>query len=252
MQGLAVVPLFAGYDTTRGRRPAVPVRRHRRPLRGARLRRHRLGQPARRHRRQARLPRRSDRDDAVDLAISALFQAADEDSATGGPDLVRGIYPTVATITAAGFDPSRRTTRSPTASGPHRPISTRWPAPRAHAIEGAPHEHAVLRRPEQVMKDRADYARKGIARGRSLVALVYDEGIVICAENPSNTCARSARSTTASPSPAWASTTSSTSCASPASATPTSRATPTAARTSTPAAWPTSTPRSSARSSPTR
>src|SRR5689334_17791866 len=41
--------------------------------------------------------------------------------------------------------------------------------------------------PEQVMKDRADYARKGIARGRSLAAVVYDEGILICAENPSNT-----------------------------------------------------------------
>jgi proteasome alpha subunit len=41
--------------------------------------------------------------------------------------------------------------------------------------------------PEQVMKDRADYARKGIARGRSLVALSYDEGILICAENPSRT-----------------------------------------------------------------
>jgi len=41
--------------------------------------------------------------------------------------------------------------------------------------------------PEQVMKDRADYARKGIARGRSLVALGYDDGIVICAENPSHT-----------------------------------------------------------------
>jgi proteasome alpha subunit len=38
--------------------------------------------------------------------------------------------------------------------------------------------------PEQVMKDRADYARKGIARGRSLVALVCSEGILICAENP--------------------------------------------------------------------
>lgn len=41
--------------------------------------------------------------------------------------------------------------------------------------------------PEQVMKDRADYARKGIARGRSLVALTYVDGILICAENPSNT-----------------------------------------------------------------
>ncbi len=41
--------------------------------------------------------------------------------------------------------------------------------------------------PEQVMKDRADYARKGIARGRSLAAVVYDDGILICAENPSST-----------------------------------------------------------------
>ena len=39
--------------------------------------------------------------------------------------------------------------------------------------------------PEQVMKDRAEYAQKGIARGRSLVACVYDEGILIVAENPS-------------------------------------------------------------------
>jgi len=39
--------------------------------------------------------------------------------------------------------------------------------------------------PEQVMKDRAEYAQKGIARGRSLVATTYDEGIVIVAENPS-------------------------------------------------------------------
>ncbi|HSL59941.1 MAG TPA: proteasome subunit alpha [Acidimicrobiales bacterium] len=41
--------------------------------------------------------------------------------------------------------------------------------------------------PEQMMKDRADYARKGIARGRSLVALVCVEGILVCAENPSST-----------------------------------------------------------------
>ena len=41
--------------------------------------------------------------------------------------------------------------------------------------------------PEQVMKDRADYARKGIARGRSLAAVVFDRGILICAENPSTT-----------------------------------------------------------------
>jgi len=41
--------------------------------------------------------------------------------------------------------------------------------------------------PEQVMKDRADYARKGIARGRSLVAAEFAGGICVCAENPSTT-----------------------------------------------------------------
>ncbi len=39
--------------------------------------------------------------------------------------------------------------------------------------------------PEQVMKDRAEYAQKGIARGRSLVATVYEGGIAIVADNPS-------------------------------------------------------------------
>jgi proteasome alpha subunit len=41
--------------------------------------------------------------------------------------------------------------------------------------------------PEQVMKDRADYARKGIARGRSLIAVESADGIAIVAENPSRT-----------------------------------------------------------------
>jgi proteasome alpha subunit len=41
--------------------------------------------------------------------------------------------------------------------------------------------------PEQMMKDRADYARKGIARGRGLVAARYVDGIVIVAENASQT-----------------------------------------------------------------
>jgi proteasome alpha subunit len=39
--------------------------------------------------------------------------------------------------------------------------------------------------PEQLMKDRADYARKGIARGRSVVVLAYDDGIAFATENPS-------------------------------------------------------------------
>ena len=39
--------------------------------------------------------------------------------------------------------------------------------------------------PEQLMKDRADYARKGIARGRSVVVLQYDDGIAFATQNPS-------------------------------------------------------------------
>jgi proteasome alpha subunit len=41
--------------------------------------------------------------------------------------------------------------------------------------------------PEQLMKDRAEYARKGIGRGKSIVAVEYDQGILVLGENPSQT-----------------------------------------------------------------
>ena len=41
--------------------------------------------------------------------------------------------------------------------------------------------------PEQLVKDRAEYARKGIARGRSIVAIEYVDGLLLLAENPSRT-----------------------------------------------------------------
>src|ERR687897_210255 len=41
--------------------------------------------------------------------------------------------------------------------------------------------------PEQWMKDKADFARKGIARGKALAALLFADGILICAENSSST-----------------------------------------------------------------
>jgi len=44
------------------------------------------------------------RDESIELAVRALYEAADEDSATGGPDLVRGIFPVVATVTAEGYE----------------------------------------------------------------------------------------------------------------------------------------------------
>ena len=79
---------------------------------------------------QARLPRRaSTATTAVDLACRALWEAADADSATGGPDALRGIYPIVATITADGLasgvaddelaDALRGDRRAATDAGPH-------------------------------------------------------------------------------------------------------------------------------------
>ena len=41
--------------------------------------------------------------------------------------------------------------------------------------------------PEQLMKDKADFARKGIARGRAAIGCTFADGVLLCAENPSNT-----------------------------------------------------------------
>jgi len=104
MQGLVVVPLFAGYDVRRrqGRLFQYDVT-------GGRYEEHNFastGSGSLHAGTVVKLGYREDltRVDAVDLVIAALFQAADEDSATGGPDLVRGIYPTMATITSNGFE----------------------------------------------------------------------------------------------------------------------------------------------------
>jgi proteasome beta subunit len=43
------------------------------------------------------------RDEAIQLACRSLWEAADADSATGGPDALRGIYPVVATVTESGW-----------------------------------------------------------------------------------------------------------------------------------------------------
>ena len=47
-------------------------------------------------------PAVNDADSALKVAVEALYDAADDDSATGGPDLVRGIYPTAVTIDSGG------------------------------------------------------------------------------------------------------------------------------------------------------
>jgi proteasome beta subunit len=104
LQGLAVVPLFAGYDT---RRRAGRLFQY--DVTGGRYEESDFATTGSGSLHAGTVmklgfTRNLDRDATLDLAISALFQAADEDSATGGPDLVRGIFPTMATITANGFE----------------------------------------------------------------------------------------------------------------------------------------------------
>jgi proteasome beta subunit len=103
MQGLAVVPLFAGYDheISAGRIFSYDVT-------GGRYEEHSYhavgsgGFFARGS--LKKLYRESmSSSDAVLAAVQALYDAADDDSATGGPDLMRGIYPVVATVTADGY-----------------------------------------------------------------------------------------------------------------------------------------------------
>ena len=103
MQGLAVVPIFAGFDTVRG-----TGRLFQYDVTGGRYEEadHTATGSGSLHAttvvKMGWRPNIST-GDAVDLAIRALYEAADEDSASGGPDLIRGIYPVVATITASGY-----------------------------------------------------------------------------------------------------------------------------------------------------
>jgi proteasome beta subunit len=106
MQGLAVVPLFAGfdidipanggkifsYDVTGGRYPEQNY--------------HAVGSGSVFAKSSLKKLWRPDLgvDDIVRVVVEALYDAADDDSATGGPDLTRRIFPVVRTATAAGTD----------------------------------------------------------------------------------------------------------------------------------------------------
>ncbi len=101
--GMVVIPIFAGYDL---RRKVGRIFNY--DVTGGRyeeLEFHATGSGGTYARSLIKQRWRDDltREQAVDIALAALFEAADEDSATGGPDLVRGIYPSVATISAAGY-----------------------------------------------------------------------------------------------------------------------------------------------------
>jgi proteasome beta subunit len=108
MQGLAVVPLFAGFDIDAAE-PAQAPRIYSYDVAGGRYAEQyhagvgsgslfargalkKLWRPG------------LDRAAVVRVVVEALYDAADDDSATGGPDITRGIYPVVMTATAAGAE----------------------------------------------------------------------------------------------------------------------------------------------------
>jgi proteasome beta subunit len=104
MQGLVVVPIFAGYDLRRGQGRLFNY-----DVTGGRYEEKEMvatGSGSLHAGTVIRVGYRPGlaRDAAVELAVKALWVAADADSATGGPDPLRGIYPNVATITSAGYE----------------------------------------------------------------------------------------------------------------------------------------------------
>ena len=103
MQGLAVVPLFAGFDIG-----AESGRIFKYDLTGGRYEESDYwatgsgGRDARATLKKRYRPGIS-RDDAVKVALEALYDASEEDVGTGGPDVLRAIYPNIAYISTDGF-----------------------------------------------------------------------------------------------------------------------------------------------------
>ena len=103
MQGLAVVPLFAGYDRRRAEGRLFEY-----DVTGGRYEEQAYATSGSGGMHAATVVKlgyreAADRDTTVDLAFRALLTAAEEDSATGGADPVRGIWPIIATIDSDGF-----------------------------------------------------------------------------------------------------------------------------------------------------
>src|SRR6476646_9498793 len=102
-QGLVVMPLYVGYDLKRGEGRIFKY-----DLAGGRYEEsdyHAIGsggKDARNAMREHFLKTLAE-PDALKLALLALYNAADDDVGTGGPDLVRGIYPTAKIVNAAGI-----------------------------------------------------------------------------------------------------------------------------------------------------
>jgi proteasome beta subunit len=103
LQGLIVIPIFAGFDEKAG-----TGRLFKYDITGGRYEETNYdaqGSGSKDARDSLKKLWRRDmaREDALRIALEALLDAADEDVGTGGPDLVRGIFPTLKTITRSGF-----------------------------------------------------------------------------------------------------------------------------------------------------
>jgi proteasome beta subunit len=102
MQGLVVVPLFGGFDERRDEGRIFYY-----DATGGRWEEDDFqttgsgGQPAKNSLKKRWMPGLS-RDEALRVAAEALIDASDDDAATGGPDMSRGIWPVMVTVTAAG------------------------------------------------------------------------------------------------------------------------------------------------------
>jgi proteasome beta subunit len=102
MQGLAVVPLLGGYDVAKGIGRIFFY-----DVTGGRYEEHDFyavgsGSSFARGSLKKLFRRGASADDGITAALRALYDAADDDSATGGPDMARRIYPVVATVDAGG------------------------------------------------------------------------------------------------------------------------------------------------------
>ena len=133
MQGLAVVPLFAGYDLTAGQGRIFSY-----DVTGGRYEEtafHAVGSGSLFARGSLKKLYRDDLDeeDCVTAVVQALYDAADDDSATGGPDLTRRIFPVVQVITADGGrrmpDADVADDRRPDDRGPDEPARRPGRAP---------------------------------------------------------------------------------------------------------------------------
>ena len=126
MQGLAVVPLFAGFDLASGQGRISSY-----DVTGGRYEEtsfHSVGSGSMFARGALKKLYRTDLDaeGCVTAVVQALYDAADDDSATGGPDLARRIFPVIAVITADGY---RRLPEAETAAIADRVVAGRMQRP---------------------------------------------------------------------------------------------------------------------------